>query len=856
MIGPPPTEKVKKAKWRMAVDFAAAGEHVESTIHAVERIPSEGRAAPAQFIPTRFVFTNKLDQDDKLLLAFDAFAFSEVTGDEVRLAKIVHGDNHATSKVMTAALAGELGKLIHNTTRLVSSDSPPDLVLNRHCSECEFQTRCRQKAVEKDDLSLLSSMTAKERKKFNIKGIFTVTQLSFTFRPRRRPKRLRNKREKYHHALKALAIQEKKIHIIGNPQLKIEGTPVYLDVEALPDRDFYYLIGVRVNAADSVVQRSFWVDEVGGEGKAWRDFLDMLAEVVNPVLIHYGSFETVFLKRMAERYGEPLEGSAAAKAIKSALNLLSFLFAQVYFPTYSNALKDIGAWLGCKWSSITPSGTQSIIWRTNWEHSRDPSIKQNLVTYNLEDCQALEVLTETLLRICSPDHRANLECGADPEVALAGNSTSRDGLWRRFSSPIADFEAVNKAARWDYQRDRVYVRTDKLLKSARPTRMVRTKRATQINKEVYCRDRQVCPVCGRSPDKVFRKRPRVLYDIRFSRFGLRRWVVKFHFRFYWCASCNERFGTPEEFWPHSMYGRNLVALIVYETIELCVPQLTAKERLARLFGLRLAPSMLYDLKAGAAEYYAETRQRILAQIIKGNLIHADETPIALKDRQGYVWVFVTFHEVLYFYADTREGDLVRERLKGFRGVLVSDFYTAYDSLPCPQQKCLLHLMRDLNEAVLDFPYDEELKQVVTGFAGLLKGIVQTIDRWGLKRRFLGKHMTGVNRFYRQMSKVAHHSEAALKWKDRFEKDRDKLFTFLTYDGVPWNNNNAEHAIKAFARLRRVIGGMSSPKRIEYDLILLSICQTCKYSGVNFLDFLRSGEKDIDAFVKSRGRKRL
>jgi hypothetical protein len=78
-------------------------------------------------------------------------------------------------------------------------------------------------------------------------------------------------------------------------------------------------------------------------------------------------------------------------------------------------------------------------------------------------------------------------------------------------------------------------------------------------------------------------------------------------------------------------------------------------------------------------------------------------------------------------------------------------------------------MRDLNEAVLDYPYDEELKQVATGFAGLLKGIVQTIDRWGLRRRFLGKHATGVDRFCRQMSEAAHHSEAALKWKDRFEK---------------------------------------------------------------------------------------
>ena len=51
------------------------------------------------------------------------------------------------------------------------------------------------------------------------KGIFTVTQLSHTFRPRRRPKKLRDKREKYHHSLKALAIREKKLHIVGSPEL-------------------------------------------------------------------------------------------------------------------------------------------------------------------------------------------------------------------------------------------------------------------------------------------------------------------------------------------------------------------------------------------------------------------------------------------------------------------------------------------------------------------------------------------------------------------------------------------------------------------------------------------------------------
>ena len=64
--------------------------------------------------------------------------------------------------------------------------------------------------MEKDDLSLLSNMPENERTRLHRKGIFTVTQLSYTFRPRRRPKKLRDKREKYHHSLKALAIREKK----------------------------------------------------------------------------------------------------------------------------------------------------------------------------------------------------------------------------------------------------------------------------------------------------------------------------------------------------------------------------------------------------------------------------------------------------------------------------------------------------------------------------------------------------------------------------------------------------------------------------------------------------------------------
>ena len=72
-----------------------------------------------------------------------------------------------------------------------------------------------------------------------------------------------------------------------------------------------------------------------------------------------------------------------------------------------------------------------------------------------------------------------------------------------------------------------------------------------------------------------------------------------------------------------------------------------------------------------------------------------------------------------------------------------------------------------------------------------------------------------------------------------------MFTFLNYDDVPWNNNNAEHAVKAFAKLSEVIDGNTTVTGLRDYLVLLSICETCKYKNVDFLEFLRSGSKDID-----------
>jgi hypothetical protein len=220
----------------------------------------------------------------------------------------------------------------------------------------------------------------------------------------------------------------------------------------------------------------------------------------------------------------------------------------------------------------------------------------------------------------------------------------------------------------------------------------------------------------------------------------------------------------------------------------------------------------------------------------------------IRKNSGYVWVLTSLEEVIYIYTDTREGDMIQDLLRDFKGVLVSDFYAAYDGINCPQQKCLIHLMRDLNDDLLKYPFNEELKGIGQEFTLLLKSIIETIDQFGLKTKFLRTHKPSVEGFYERLYSRDYKTDIAVYYQERFNKNRNKLFTFLDYDDVPWNNNNAEHTIKAFAKLRRILEHEIEEKGINDYIILLSICETCKYKGINFLDFLRSGKKDINDFI--------
>jgi transposase len=417
------------------------------------------------------------------------------------------------------------------------------------------------------------------------------------------------------------------------------------------------------------------------------------------------------------------------------------------------------------------------------------------------------------------------------------------------------FESLNKITRehrlllaFDTQRERVYVKSGKN-PSRKPRRRAAIRSALTPNTTAEYPRPSSCPKCNSVLLQKQILTSRNVIDLRFTRHGIKRWITRHLAYRYECQSCGSTFLPLDRCFSKSKYGPNIIAYSVYLNIELRLPQERVNSHLSKSFGLSFPSASKFKMQA--AEAYRSAYDSILKGLCGGRLLHVDETSISVRGRNGYVWVLTSMEEVAYFYTPTREGSTIQTMLKDFSGVLVSDFYTAYDAIDCPQQKCLVHFIRDLNDDLLKHPYDDVLKRLGREFVCLVKPMIETVDHYGLKRRFLNKHRISVDRFYRKLSEESGAGEAATKVVERLKRNRDTMFTFLNFDDVPWNNNNAEHAIKAFATLRRVIDGVTTEKGLQDFLILLSLCETCKYKHADFLGFLRSGLENIDDFANSR-----
>lgn len=379
------TAEVLKRGIPLLLNATVEGEGLSVRFDALQCAAGKSNLGEFHYLPVLFHEGERATQGQRLLLQLCGIVIGAAQGKEPERGVLIHGRGCEVRGLKLGAGVQKARRALEELRELPRK--PPILLLNDHCQVCEFRKRCHAQATAKDDLSLLRGISEKEIRKYSRRGIFTVTQMSCTFRaPRRKGKRRKQQRQLHQHALQALAIREKKVHILGTSELPASLTRIYFDIEGDPERRFDYLLGVIVEANGTEERHSFWADGPADEPRIFQQFLDLLAVHEDAWLYAYGSYEATFLRRLGKRLGqEKLVGTILARTF----NVLSVIHPHVYFPTYSNGLKDIGGYLGCRWMAADASGIQSIVWRRRWEDSSSPRMKETLTTYNLEDCAAL-----------------------------------------------------------------------------------------------------------------------------------------------------------------------------------------------------------------------------------------------------------------------------------------------------------------------------------------------------------------------------------------------------------------------------------------------------------------------------------
>ena len=816
------------------------------------------KVSKQNYEPTIIIGSYKINESDKLHLMLIGYMLSKIQG---RYAE--HGH------IVTMGDKPSLIKLQHNQKKLhavldpllkwVKNDSPPaepPVILNKHCSLCQFRQQCEAKAIQEDNLSRLQGVTPRIIRRYERKGIFTVKQLSYIFKPRKRNKHARRISQSIHKIeLQALAIRTERIYLQELPSLTRNETELFFDIESIPDQDTHYLLGLLICQREAVKYQPFWGNGADDEKTIWYALLDLLNQYPDAPIYHYGSYELRTIIKLAKRYK-----TDSANLSARLINVHKQIHGKVYFPVYSNRLKSVAALVGASWTHPDASGLQSIVWRYKWEKTHDDRYKDTLLKYNEEDCRALKLLVDALYKI-------QLSADIIPEVDFADRLKQR--TTEASEKVISQFNKILEFGHFDCESKKIRFRQEDEIKEPKRDKREICKLAFKKNLEKLERVRHrakrrvqvphenICQRCGYeplSPRKAESRR--FIVNLVLTKNGIKKTIAEYYGAKAACPKCKGVYAPPalRKYSTNRVYGHGFRSWQIFQRVALRLPYESIVESAIEHYGEDInVGSTLYSMER-FAEYYASTEKKIMEGLLKSPFVHVDETRANIQGGGWYVWVFTDNKHVILKLTDTRETTVVQELLSQYHGILISDFYGGYDTIPCIQQRCWAHLIGNLNEDIRKNPFDMEFEAFILGVRELILPIMEDIQKYGLKKRNLHKFKKKVDNFYtRMIVDKQYKSDLVNTYQKRFARYRESLFTFLEQDGVPWNNNAAERAIRPFAIQRDASTPFQATVLRNY-LVMLGIRQTCRFQNKSFFKFLFSERTDLENF-QNRSRRR-
>jgi transposase len=356
--------------------------------------------------------------------------------------------------------------------------------------------------------------------------------------------------------------------------------------------------------------------------------------------------------------------------------------------------------------------------------------------------------------------------------------------------------------------------------------------------------------------------PKCAYPLQHPQLALRRQVIELpppqpvevtEHQLYksWCPRCEKwhqaHVDLSTQVMGQSRMGVRIASLIAYLRTSLRMPVRLIREYLLCVHNLLVSTGEIVDLlhRVAETEKVAQTTASIKERVRKSAIVHGDETGWREGGQNGYIWLFATPDGERYYEYDHSRAGAVAKRILGsdYKGTLVTDFYVAYNDLPCEHQRCWVHLLRDLHELKEEHKENQEVLDWAAQLRRLYDAAQDALagkGRWGRwppthqQREMLYIELVeGVARLagrYANTKEYGTHPCHTLS--KRLMLHQDSLFRFVLQEGLSADNNLAERSIRPVVVMRKVSGGTQSERGSRTRMTLASVFGTWRAKGLN------------------------
>jgi len=305
-----------------------------------------------------------------------------------------------------------------------------------------------------------------------------------------------------------------------------------------------------------------------------------------------------------------------------------------------------------------------------------------------------------------------------------------------------------------------------------------------------------------------------------------------------CRRCGEACqGRGDLELPDAHIGPRARLLVCYARAELGISLGKTTELLRQWWQLPLSRAGALGHLRWGGKLFAPVVQEFLELLRQSNIVHADETGWRIDGKNVWAWCLANPHISLYLIDRHRSSEVFITALgESLPGVLVSDFYAAYNCIDARKQRCLPHLLRELHKLRQELsPYC--VRRFIVPLIELFQdAIALGHRRQELSGRAFARRRSAIRRRFRELLDTRLRNKECLRIWSRLFEHENELFTFLDDPSVPSDNNHAEREIRGLVAARQDGGTHRRTWSAEAFARIKTATRSCRKNGRRFLQY--------------------